>query len=463
MYSFVFIIDDAEKAAFVTATVQPAPEYKATPKLLALPLPELPLPTVVKKKAKKLEYQPEKPALNASCSKKRNSLDSVPVYIPAPTAQYTAVADEDSQQSVNLNLDDCNDELDELTGIIDNDALAEDAKFSNDDEDAIDIKKEEEIKKEKDIIESYKTKEDLKRPIKIEPTDREKRKRRDSSGSTQTKSKHHKSSSSSAASSSSRNKESLETDKSDKTKKEEEKPRDKEKSKHRDRDKIKEEKKDHRSSSSTSKHKSSSSSTSSSQKTSSSSSRDKDKESKHKSSSSSSTTSNDKKHSSSSSSKSKSSSSSSKVSSSSSSSSKPSTSSSSAAKKSSKESSSSTSSATIIKTEKSDVDSVDTSDLFATTEEDIMKECEMIYDQLEQEFATMHQGNADNEKAKEAADQAKAALKRKALEEEDLLNAANKKRKAYENADKHKCHNAPAVVHKPDHRRNAMQVRIFTL
>lgn len=86
-----------------------------------------------------------------------------------------------------------------------------------------------------------------------------------------------------------------------------------------------------------------------------------------------------------------------------------------------------------------------------------MKECEMIYDQLEQKFATMHQGNEEREKTKEAANKVKAALKRKVLEEEDLLNAQNRKRVAYENADKHKSNHAPTVVHKPDHRRSAMQ------
>lgn len=92
-----------------------------------------------------------------------------------------------------------------------------------------------------------------------------------------------------------------------------------------------------------------------------------------------------------------------------------------------------------------------------------MKECEMIYDQLEQEFASLHQGNAAaNENAKAEAEKAKESLKRKALEDDELLNAPSKKRVAYENADKHKSH-MPAVVHKPDHKKNAMQVHFWSV
>ncbi|XP_037808510.1 RNA exonuclease 1 homolog, partial [Lucilia sericata] len=406
-----------KKVIAPTAAVQSAPEYKATPKLLALPLPELSLPSVLKKKTK-LEYQPEKPAINASPSIKRKSLDSAPVYIPAPTTQQL---DENSQESVNLDLDDCNDELNELTGIIENDN-SELAKFSDEDE-SLDCNSKE-IEKD----DSHKNKEEqLKKPSSgSESSDKDKHKRRDSSTSSHSSSrhKHHKSSS-----------RSKETTDSSKTKKEDDKRKERD-SKQRD--------KDHKSSSSSSsKHKSSSSSSSSSRK---SSTRDKDsKESKSKVSSSSSST--DKKYNSSSSNSSSKAKSSSSSKTSSSSSSKHSSSD----KISSKESSSSN-----LKTENSDLIMEDTSAIFATTEEDIMKECEMIYDQLEQEFASLHQTNAANENSKVEAEKEKESLKRKALDEEDALNAPSKKRVAYENADKNKSH-MPVVVHKPDHRKNAMQ------
>lgn len=418
-YIVLFIpLDDIDKSA---VAIQPtaAPEYKPTPKLLKLT--ELPLPKVMVKKKTNLEYQPEKPAINASPSKKRTSRDGVPIYVPAPTVQLPAAVtlNEDSQQSEPLNLDDCTDELDELSGIIDEDDGLEVNPVCSENKD------------EKGDSSCYKVE------SKSSPTEKSaKSKRRDSTSSSQSQSRH-KSHKSASSSSSSRNK-------------------DEEKRKERERPKDKDEKKEHKSSSSSSsRHKSSSSHKS----------RDKDKErdkdrerdkdkdkekdkdrekdkdkgrerdTKHKSSSS------DRKHhsssSSSSSSKNKSSSSSKSFSSS------------------DKRSASKSTKDDISDLDKIDVDSTN---LFATTEEDIMKECEMIYDQLEQEFASLHQNNGSAEDEKSKEETKRATNKRKPVEEDELADSPNKKRVAYENADKAK-YNVPAVVKRPDHRRNAMQVR----
>ncbi|TMW47644.1 hypothetical protein DOY81_007280 [Sarcophaga bullata] len=425
--------DEKDKSTTPAArAAQPVPEYKATPKLLTLPLPGLPLPLGVKKKSINLEYQPEKPAINASPSKKRSSLDSAPVYIPASTTQKHIYTDDNSQDSVTLDLDACNDELNELSGIIEEDNVLEDneeSKLSNDEDESKDFNNKE-IKKEPLGDEDVRVKEEsTESTCKKLESNIDKHKRRDSSSSfnSHSKHKHHKSSS--------RSKDSKDIEK---VKKEEDKRRERD-SKHHDKDKRRDDK---LSSSSSSKHKSSSSSSHKS-------SRDRDsKEYKSKDSSS------DKKHhSSSSSTKSKSSSSLSKSSTSASGTSKHSSSSASSSdRKSSKELSTSTA----IKTEKNDFAIEDTSELFATTEEDIMKECEMIYDQLEQEFASLHQGpGVDSEKIKEA-EETKNNLKRKLLEEDELQSATSKKRVAYENAEKHK-NLTPVVPHKPDHRKNAMQ------
>ncbi|XP_073814969.1 uncharacterized protein [Musca autumnalis] len=394
---------------------QPAPEYKPTPKLLTLA--ELPLPKVVKKAKSNLEYQPEKPAINASPSvPQRSSLDSVPVYVPAPTSTIkpdiiaTSIS-EDSQDSGPLNLDDCTDELDELTGIIDDDAgeLEIDIACSENQEESQETKDEDREDKES----SRKSKSDKNESTTSKSEKPEKSKRRDSSSSSQSHSRHksHKSSSS--------------------------RSKDEEKHKERDRAKEKDEKKEQKSSSSSSSSRHKSSSSSSSHK-SSSRDKDKEKESKHKSSSSSS----EKKHHSSSSSSSKHKSSSSSKSSSS-----------------DKRSSSTVSKSKGSKSadlKKLDVD--DTTELFATTEEDIMKECEMIYDQLEQEFASLHNGNGstDEGKTKEEA-KIPPATKRKANDDEfEQPELPHRKRVAYENAEKHKSH-TPTVAPKPDHRKNAMQ------
>lgn len=410
------ISDEIEKPASVASVVTTtAPEYKATPKLLTLA--ELPLPRVVKKKTN-LEYQPEKPAINASPSKKHNTHDTVPIYVPAPTAlSIGADVDETSQGSSGpLDLENCTDELNELTDIIDDDdgCLLEDKdtlQATNSEEKTPEAtNKTEKSANSSDGLE--------KKSAKSEKSDKEHKRRDSTSSVSHSRQKHHKSSSSRS--------------KGD------------DKRKERSRDKEKEEKKEPKSSSSSSRHKSSSTHKSSS--------RDKEsKDSKHKSSSS------DRKHhssSSSSTSASKHKSNSSSRSTTSSSSLKNATSSS--PSRSDKQSKSKSKERALID-KKSDID---TSNLFATSEEDIMKECEMIYDQLEQEFASLHQqSNGSEEEQKAKDDKKKAAAKRKAQEDEELAEASSKKRVAYENADKHKSQHMLPTVLKADHRNNAMKVR----
>ncbi|XP_026850764.1 RNA exonuclease 1 homolog [Drosophila persimilis] len=217
-----------------------------------------------------------------------------------------------------------------------------------------------------------------------------------------------------------------------------ERDRDKEKyrkSSHKDKDRSKER---HKSSSSSSRHKSSSSSSS-----------------KHKSSSS------DKHRE-----EKKSSSSSKHKSSSSSSSSKRHHSSSSTARSSSSKSKSSSSKAsepsepskekeTAKKTSKANPNSDIESDFdfeMETSEGEIVRQCEMIFDQLETQFAQMHNAESTPENT----------LKRKAPAPDiDALTEAataalQKRRVAHENADKYKAP-LPATVQKPNHIRNAMQ------
>ncbi|EDV91027.1 RNA exonuclease 1 homolog [Drosophila grimshawi] len=93
----------------------------------------------------------------------------------------------------------------------------------------------------------------------------------------------------------------------------------------------------------------------------------------------------------------------------------------------------------------------------STSDAEIVRQCEMIYDELEQEFAQLH-------KPVEAA-ATEFALKRKAPSPdidtytEAATAALQKRRVAHENADKCKTM-TPVTVHKPNHIRNAMQ-RIF--
>ncbi|XP_011181014.1 RNA exonuclease 1 homolog [Zeugodacus cucurbitae] len=90
------------------------PDYKPSPKLL-------PLPTITKSKPK-LEYQPEKPALNASPSKPPLGFElRAPIYIPGTCKN-------DDQNMFSLNLDDCEEELNELGEILETEVAVKDIK-----------------------------------------------------------------------------------------------------------------------------------------------------------------------------------------------------------------------------------------------------------------------------------------------------------------------------------------------
>ncbi|BFF92462.1 RNA exonuclease 1 homolog [Drosophila madeirensis] len=211
------------------------------------------------------------------------------------------------------------------------------------------------------------------------------------------------------------------------------------KSSHKDKDRSKER---HKSSSSSSRHKSSSSSSSKNKSSSSDKHRDEknssSSSSRHKSSSSSSSS---KRHHSSSSSAARSSSSKSSKSSTSKASSEPSE----AQKE--KETAKSTTKTNAHSDHESDIDiEMDNS------ESEILRQCEMIFDQLETQFANIHnveQTPENNMKRKAPSPDIDALT-------EAATAALQKRRVAHENADKCRAP-VPATVQKPNHIRNAMQ------
>ena len=417
------------------------PEYTPAPKLLPLPL----LETKSKRNKKKLEYEPEKPAYDAPPSKKR-STDAAPIYIPT-TSSSSCSNSKDENLSL-LNLDDCAEELDELSGLIEDQLKDDEGVKKNEDVKAINADKPE--IEPNDIKEAEKPK-----SLSILLKEQEKLKERRTSSSSTSSSKHkHKSSSKSKERTPNKD-ENKKTERSkDKERyKDAEKPkdkdnkskssdrdRDKNRDKDKDRDKEKDKQRETSSGSSSSRDKTdkqkSSSTTSLSSSSHKSSSRDKERDKakerdKHKSSSSSSSSSNTKHKTSRSTSTQKSHSSS----------------------KSLLSEQASTSNSKLSTSISSELKTEETENIFATTEEDIMKECEMIYDQLEQEYATLHQ-----EKSESQSKDANKLKRKPSIDAEDLdSKAAQKKRVAYENADKLKSY-IPVVIRKPNHVKNAMQV-----
>lgn len=382
------------------------PEYKPTPKLLTLQ--ELNLPIDVKRKTK-LEYQPEKPGFNASPSKNRCSLDKAPVYIPAPTTSIgEETLNDNSQGSEALDLKDYAEELDELSNILDNQNETT----------------------TKDCIENNSTGDSSKNSIKQEPQNEneknenqvsqersnhsEKREKRSSSNSQSKRHKHHKSSS--------KCHETVAAEEHKEYKRDVK--REKGNSKRSDKDKLRKEKSENKPSSlksSSSRHKSSRRSSECPEKKCKNSSTKPSSQGKEHSSDASPTT--------------------------------------------SKESKISISS-NITKDRSAYISSkliqdrldpeTDTTALFATSDEEIRKECEMIFDQLEQEFATLQ---SETKKEPEVERDTNVGPKRKVDQEEEQYSVApQKKRVAYENADKQKSHATPSIVLKPDHRKNAIHV-----
>uniref|UniRef100_A0A1A9WIF3 EloA-BP1 domain-containing protein n=1 Tax=Glossina brevipalpis TaxID=37001 RepID=A0A1A9WIF3_9MUSC len=395
--------DEIEKST-TGSTFSVVPEYKPTPKLLTLQ--ELNLPIDVKRKTK-LEYQPEKPGLNASPSKKRCSLDNAPIYIPAPTKSISGETfNENSQGSEALDLKDYAEELDELSNILDDQSettIKDNLENNNstDDRPEISIKQKSQNENEKNEN----------RTSRDSSNHKEKRDKRSSSSSHSKRHKHHKSSSKSQEPNT----------ENDKGHKRDDKP-EKRRSKLSERDKLRREKSEHKSSSlrsSSSRHKSSRRSSECSEKI--------RKNSSHKPSCHgeehitdvSSTTPKEDKIS--------------------------------VSSNTGKDRNASISSKLI--QDKFDSEA-DTTSLFATSEEEIRKECEMIYDQLEQEFATIQ---SETKKEPDVKSDTSSGTKRKVIQdEEQYSNVTQKKRVAYENADKQKSNVTPPTILKPDHRKNAL-------
>ncbi|KAM8703365.1 hypothetical protein ACLKA7_008052 [Drosophila subpalustris] len=387
----------------LAAVVESVPEYKPAPvpKLLSLPLPEMTM--CAPKKKPNLEYHPEKPALNASPSKKvfgvGEATANAPKYVPSPMATVNGASGEWKENS--------NEEEEELEDEIR--IEIEDCPEVNDD-----------VKMEDSVSSEIKPKDDVEmKSLSVSRSDSRKHEHKSS------KSRH----------------------------KDKEENKDRKSSSHKSKERS-----DHRSSST--KHKSSSSSSSSSSHKKSSSSdkhrNEKDTSKKHKSSTSTSS-------SSSSSSKSRQHSSSSSKSTSHSSDGSRSKSSSSSLSSSSGKNNAKAESETAAVRQSLVVPSEDIELEYdidvVTSEAEIVRQCEMIFDELEQEFAQIHKPDKDKTNDKEITE---GMRKRKASSPdidaytEAATAALQKRRVAHENADKCKPQ-APKAVHKPNHIRNAMQ------
>ncbi|KAH8291841.1 hypothetical protein KR054_001428 [Drosophila jambulina] len=417
--------DDVDAA--VPAEPAPAPEYKPAPKLLSLPLPHIPL--CAPKKKNNLEYHPEKPALDASPAKKKQdvAVDSAPKYVPAqPSVSNGDGGDDDDWQAV------LEKEIDEQMQI-----EIEEAPLT------LDTEKEKEKPKVHRQSREHKSSKDRDND-KLRERDKEKRRDRDKEKD-KNKERERKDNDTE------KERKDKDTEKERRDKETERKDKDKEKHKskssHSDKERSKER---HTSSSSSSRHKSSSSSSSSTKKSSSSDKQRDEKSSgssKHKSSSSSSDSKSRHNSSSSSSSRSKSKSSSSSTS----------------------KSSSTGTSKSELEAEKQakaasapadDLDELDFDLEVDTSEGEIVRQCEMIFDELETKFAQMHKSETDGE----SGDPSGSSRKRKAPSPdidtytEAVTAALQKRRVAHENADKGRPVAAPAPAgSKPNHIRNAMQ------
>ncbi|XP_017005894.2 RNA exonuclease 1 homolog [Drosophila takahashii] len=403
----------ARKDDVETAEPAAVPEYKPAPKLLSLPLPQIALSAPRKKS--NLEYHPEKPALNASPAKKKQeaAVDSAPKYVPGQPSATNGNQEEDDWQAA------LDKEIDEQMQVEIEEQVQEQA---NHDEQEVVVKQEEPEEPEeqpKSVRESQRkehksSKEREREKEKVRERDKEKIKERE-----------------------------REKDK-EKYKDREKDKKDKRKSSHGDKERSKER---HTSSSSSSRHKSSSSSSSSHKKSSSS---DKHRDEKSSTSSSSS------RHKSSSSSKSHHHNSSS--SSSSRSKSKSSSSSSKSTSKSEPEAEKETEAAPEAQTDPmEDLDELDFDFEADTSEGEIVRQCEMIFDEMEKKFAEMHKDEGGQTNA-ESSRKRKAPSPDIDTFTEAATAALQKRRVAHENADRIKPHLAPSVaVRKPNHIRNAMQ------
>lgn len=376
----------------ITQSADAVPEYKPAPvpKLLSLPLPEMAM--CAPKKKPNLEYHPEKPALNASPAKKRyDEVASAPKYVPSAVVGTNGASGDWPEHDK----EEVEEDLDELA------------------EANTEVKLEQQVSSE-------------------EAPNSDSEQKPSSSARSESRKHDHK------------------------TSKERDKEKERRSSSHKDKERS-----ERRSSSSSSKHKSStSSSASSSHRKSTSSDRhrsekssgSKDRSSTSKSTTSSSSSSRSRQHSSSSSKSTSRSSGSSK--------SKSSSSSSSSRSKDKAETESTTTTETATPTavptkvaakpaEDFVMDEMD----FDASDAEIVRQCEMIFDELEQEFAQLHK---PEETSAETMRKRKAPSPDIDAYTEAATAALQKRRVAHENADKCKPQ-APIAVHKPNHIRNAMQ------
>lgn len=410
-----------------------APEYTATskqPKLLTLTTEPAP-------KKKKLEYTPDQPGINVkknSSSRSKTSVDSnAPVYVPSESLQTTAA------DIANIDLNDCDEELEELSGIIDDQLDEEEEKeklvVKTEPKDPSADEKENTnqvvVKTEPpDEVVSVKNEneESIKSQIKIKIEKDDSPKKTDPSSSRS----HRENGDSSSSRSSKHKKDKKERESSSKkhtssSSKESRSSRDKDK--HRDKNKDKKEHEENRSSKEQSKNHTKTSSSSSSSSLSNGHRHSSSSHTKNKTS----TTSADKDRSSK---KPSSHSSIHKTSSSSSSSSSKHHSSSSKSKDATPANKQSSHEVKKSTPQASSEDNFDDfgleglDQIFPTTEEDIRKECEMIYDQVEQQFASMH-------KSDEPPPIATGSKRKVSLDEDDEKYPGlpqHKKRVAYENS-----------------------------
>ncbi|XP_017052786.2 RNA exonuclease 1 homolog isoform X1 [Drosophila ficusphila] len=409
--------DDVEAAP--TAEPASVPEYKPAPKLLSLPLPQITLSAP--KKKSNLEYHPEKPGLNASPAKKKQeaTVDLAPKYVPGQPSATNGDGTDDWQADLDREIDEqMQVEIEEPDqGDLGDEEIHQNVKVEQDEQ-------EEQQEPEEQPTSARRTHKRDHKSSKERERDKEKEKEKFRDRDKEKKDKD-------------KDRDKYKDKEKDKDKKDKEKG--KRKSSHTDKERSKE-----RHTSSSSKHKSSSSS-SSKKSSSTDKHRDEKSSSRHKSSSSSTTSKSNHHKSSSSSSRSKS-----KSSSSSSNATGPS--------KSEPEAEKETEAAAAPPDHIDDYqDDLDFDFEMDTSEGEIVRQCEMIFDEMEKKFAQMHKDD-NNEGNPETSRKRKAPSPDIDTLTEAATAALQKRRVAHENADKIKPHLAPSVaIRKPNHVRNAMQ------
>lgn len=109
--------------------------------------------------------------------------------------------------------------------------------------------------------------------------------------------------------------------------------------------------------------------------------------------------------------------------------------------------------------ETNDVHDGDAGDnLFGSNEEEIMRECQMVFNQIEQEVQKQQQlqKNLTEEQQSNTSQQQKRCISEVDEVADATLNP--KKRIAYENAEAHKSLQKPMPMARPNHQRNVVQV-----